>query len=277
MAFSIPKLPDSTSVNDTCDAQYTLSSISSLSTNTALFLALGTSTLAFLLGYYSRGVTVSINSNTVPKVFSSSYLSRVYSLITQTFLDQYRNFAELCDGLDATDVLNDSGAEQERKGGEEGEKDVGAPKAVRQEATDYFGPTMSRRRQSNASSITTATSYPSAPKHTSSPVTSYFPPYSPSQTLASPSLSFASPTRSALSSPRIQSPLVSLDEMVFKWADGVVQALTPALDQEMNWTGGVSKIEEVNEDEEGWVLRSPKVLREMYEVFKGEVAHIMTL
>lgn len=60
--------------------------------------------------------------------------------------------------------------------------------------------------------------------------------------------------------------------MVFKWADSIVSAMTPALDR---YSSGFSesKIEEVNEDE--WVLRSPKVLREMYEVFKGEVAHIM--
>ncbi len=266
-----------------------------------------TSTLAFLSGYYSRdvGTSKSTNSSLVclflhffiadADLLHLSYVlqSRVISHITQVARDQYSTFAELCEGLDSANDIDGSEVssddeEPDTVEDKEEEKDVETPKAVRQEAvgpfsnipriprlkhyspmllqTDYFAPTMSSRRQSNASSITL--SYPPPPQSTPAPVSSYFPTYSP----ASPSFRLSSPTRSKLSSSRVQSPLVSLDEMVFKWADSIVSAMTPALDRHSSGFSE-SKIEEVNEDE--WVLRSPKVLREMYEVFKGEVAHIM--
>ena len=137
--------------------------------------------------------------------------------------------------------------------------------------TDYFGPTMTRHRKSNASTITTSYN-PSAPKLSSPTViTSYFPPYNPSPPLQPENCSATS-----FSSPRVQSPLTSLDEMIFKWADNVVQALTPALDCETTWRGASSVGSRIQDSGESVGMSSPMVLRQMYEVFKGEVAHIMT-
>ena len=70
--------------------------------------------------------------------------------------------------------------------------------------------------------------------------------------------------------------MTSLDEMVFKWADNVVQALTPALDRETTWRGASSVGSRIEDSDESVGMSSPMGLREMYEVFKGEVAHVMT-
>ncbi|KAI0697449.1 hypothetical protein BC835DRAFT_1413684 [Cytidiella melzeri] len=176
-----------------CDVQSTPPSNSSLLAFTLL--------LAFLSGYYSRGVSKQFEVRGLP-----SYFSRINSLITQTVREQYQAFSELCDGMDNIDANLNDGSDTE----EETDSGAETPKPVRQNATDYFGPTMTRRRNSDAAGMNEIDVCTSSS---------------------------------------------SLDQMVMKWTAGVVDNALPQ--------GDMSG------------LRSPLILREMYEAFKGEVAHIM--
>ncbi|KAI0344351.1 hypothetical protein BDW22DRAFT_1160972 [Trametopsis cervina] len=178
-------------------------SISPATVMACMILASG---LSFIAGYTIRRLSEG----------SGSRFAKIYSLITEKARAQYNAFAELCDGLDGkSDAV---GSPQDTAGSDsaaEAEAEVETPKATREAATDYFPPTMSRRKKSDAGmeQINIWSSY----------------------------------------HPR------SIDTAVLKWT---VQAVD----------GAVSRV--VPEDDLIG-LRSPKVLRDMYETFKGEVAHIM--
>jgi len=178
---------------------------------TLVFFTAFLSVIAFFAGYHARRPSPGVNSTT---------LRQLSSLFIRAAQEQYYAFAEIYGGIDSSgDYFVNKIDDAIEKSEPESDSEAETPKAVMEEASDYFPPMMSRRRNSDVGVEQTS----------------------------------------------LWSSYLPLDQMLLNWTAAIVE----------DAVGSVTPVLKMIDNDTFIGLQSPKVLRSMYETFKGEVNHIM--